>query len=83
MLNEKEMNVSEIFDALRKTYSDKVAIGTRLKLCYDCKQMPGETIHSYAYDLQEKLIKIQRREPDKVPDTDSVLKEQLVMGLPR
>lgn len=56
-------------------------IGTRLKDFYERKQMQGETIRSYAYDLQERLSKVQRREPDRVPDAESVLKEQLVLGL--
>ncbi len=43
--------------------------------------MPGETIRSYAYDLQEKLSIIQSREPSRVPDADGILKEQLVLGI--
>lgn len=81
MLNGKERSVDEIFDALDQTYGDKLPIGSRLKEFYDRKQMPGETIRSYAYDLQEKLSIIQNREPSRVPDADGVLKEQLVLGL--
>ncbi len=81
MLNEKEKAVDEIFDALDQTYGDKLPIGSRLKEFYDRKQMPGETIRSYAYDLQEKLSIIQSREPSRVPDGDGTLKEQLVLGL--
>ncbi|XP_052392086.1 uncharacterized protein LOC127939541 [Carassius gibelio] len=80
-LNGKEKSVDEIFDALDQTYGDKLPIGSRLKEFYDRKQMPGETIRSYAYDLQEKLSIIQSREPSRVPDADGVLKEQLVLGL--
>lgn len=43
--------------------------------------MPGETVRTYAYDLQEKLALIRRREPNRVPDTETVLKEQLVLDL--
>ncbi len=43
--------------------------------------MPGETIRSNAYDLQEKLNIIQSQEPSRVPNADGVLKEQLVLGL--
>lgn len=81
MLSGKEKSVNEIFDALDETYGDKLPIGSRLKEFYDRKQMPGETIRSYAYDLQEKLSIIQNREPSRVPDPDDVLKEQLVLGL--
>ncbi len=81
MLNEKEKSVDEIFDALDQTYGDKLPMGSRLKEFYDRKQMPGETIRSYAYDLQEKLSIIQSREPSRVPDADGILKEQLVLGI--
>jgi len=80
MLNGREKSVDEIFDALDQTYGDKLPIGSRLKEFYDRKQMPGETIRSYAYDLQEKLSIIQNRDPSRVPDADGVLKEQLVLG---
>lgn len=80
MLNGKERSVDEIFNVLEQTYGDKFPIGTRLKEFYDRKQMPGETIRSYAYDLQEKLSIIQSRDASRVPDADSVLKEQLVLG---
>ncbi len=56
-------------------------MGSRLKEFYDRKQMPGETIRSYAYDLQEKLSIIQSREPSRVPDADGILKEQLVLSI--
>ncbi len=56
-------------------------IGTRLKHFYERKQMQGETIRSYAYDLQERLSRVKCREPNSVPDAESVLKEQLVLGL--
>ena len=70
-----------IFEALRKTYGDQAPIGTRLKEFYDRKQMPGETIRSYAYDIQERLMRIQRRDAKRVPDADGMLKEQLALGL--
>lgn len=73
--------MDEIFDALDQTYGEKLPIGSRLKEFYDRKQMPGETICSYAYDLQEKLSIIQNQEPSRVPDAVGVLKEQLVLGL--
>ncbi|KAK3505657.1 hypothetical protein QTP70_004633 [Hemibagrus guttatus] len=81
MLNGKEKSVDEIFDALNQTYGDKLPIGSRLKEFYDRKQMPGETIRSYSYNLREKLTLIQSREPSRVPDVDGMLKEQLVLGL--
>ncbi|XP_048062052.1 uncharacterized protein LOC125277609 [Megalobrama amblycephala] len=81
MLNGNERSVEEIFDALHQTYGDKLPIGSRLKEFYDRTQMPGETIRSYAYDLQEKLSIIQNRKPSRVPDADGVLKDQLVLGL--
>ncbi len=56
-------------------------IGTRLKNFYDHAQNAGETIRSYAYDLQERLNRVQRWEPARVADAEKVLKEQLVLGL--
>ncbi|KAL7883683.1 hypothetical protein SRHO_G00013410 [Serrasalmus rhombeus] len=81
MLKGEESSVKDIFDTLCQTYGDKVPIGTRLKEFYDRRQMPGETVRSYAYDLRERLSKIQHREKDRVPDAEGVLKEQLVLGL--
>lgn len=43
--------------------------------------MSAETICSYAYDLQEKLVQIQHRDSKVVPDADLTLKEQLALGL--
>lgn len=81
MLRDSEKSADDVFKVLLDTYGDKVPIGTRLKDFYDRKQMQGEMIRSYAYDLQERLSRIQRREPGRVPDAESVLKEQLVLGL--
>ncbi|XP_076843062.1 uncharacterized protein LOC143487779 [Brachyhypopomus gauderio] len=81
MLKGEEESVDEIFSTLLKAYGDKVPIGTRLKEFYDRIQMPGETIRSYAYDLQEKLSRVLSRDSKRVPDADAVLKEQLVLGL--
>lgn len=81
MLGDGEKSTDDIFKVLLDTYGDKVPIGTRLKDFYERKQMPGETIRSYAYDLQERLSRVQRREPNRVPEAESVLKEQLVLGL--
>ncbi|RXN16347.1 Transposon Ty3-I Gag-Pol poly [Labeo rohita] len=81
MLEEGDNSVASIFKLLQETYGDKVPIGTRLKDFYDRKQAPAETIRAYAYDLREKLYKVKRREPGRVPDEESVLKEQLVLGL--
>ncbi|KAL2086783.1 hypothetical protein ACEWY4_017842 [Coilia grayii] len=81
MVKDIDQSATKIFDALCETYGDKVPIGTRLKEFYDRKQMTGETIRSYAYDLQEKLMSIQRRDSKRVPDADLMLKEQLALGL--
>lgn len=80
VLNEGEKSVDEIFETLNQTYGDKIPIGSRLKEFYDRKQMPGETIRSFAYDLQGKLTIIRNRESSRVPDADGILKEQLVLG---
>ncbi len=53
MLTEGDNNVESIFRLLQETYGDKVPIGTRLKDFYDRKQVPGETIRAYAYDLRD------------------------------
>lgn len=81
MVKDEDQSAKKIYDELRKTYGDKVPLGTRLKEFYDRKQMPGETIRSYAYDLQEKLMRIQRRDQKRVPAVDLMLKEQLALGL--
>ncbi|XP_051549719.1 uncharacterized protein LOC127438277 [Myxocyprinus asiaticus] len=81
MLGGGEKSADDIFEVLLDTYGDKVPVGTRLKDFYERKQMQGETIRSYAYDLQERLSRVQRREPNRVPDAESVLKEQLALGL--
>ncbi len=73
--------MESIFRLLQETYGDKVPIGTRLKDFYDRKQVLGETICAYAYDLREKLYKVKRREPSRVSDEESVLKDQLALGL--
>lgn len=81
MMDGKEETVDNIFTVLLDTYGDKVPIGTRLKDFYDRAQKSGETIRSYAYDLRERLNRVQRREPNRVADAEKVLKEQLVLGL--
>ncbi|XP_042624230.1 uncharacterized protein cuzd1.1 [Cyprinus carpio] len=81
MMDGKEESVDNIFTVLPDTYGDKVPIGTRLKDFYDRSQNTGETIRSYAYDLRERLNRVQRREPARVADAEKVLKEQLVLGL--
>ncbi|XP_065423165.1 uncharacterized protein LOC135975608 [Chrysemys picta bellii] len=74
-------DVEKVFELLLKVYGDKVPIGTRLKEFFERKQEPGETVRAYAYDLQERMSKVERRDPQRVPDPDTVLKEQLVLGL--
>ncbi|KAI5609495.1 hypothetical protein C0J50_9467, partial [Silurus asotus] len=81
MMDGKEETVDNLFSVLLDTYGDKVPIGTRLKDFYDRAQNTGETIRSYAYDLRERLNRVQRREPNRVADVENVLKEQLVLGL--
>lgn len=81
MLEGKSVSARKIFDVLEETYGDKVPIGTRLREFYDRKQAPGETIRGYAYDLQEKLNRVKRRDETRVPDAEAMLKEQLVLGL--
>lgn len=81
MMDGKEESVDNIFTVLLDTYGDKVPIGTRLKDFYDRAQNTGETIRSYAYDLRERLNRVQRREPARVADAEKVLKEQLALGL--
>lgn len=81
MMDGKDETVDNIFTVLLDTYGDKVPIGTRLKDFYDRAQNAGETIRSYAYDLRERLNRVQRREPNRVADAENVLKEQLVLGL--
>lgn len=57
---------------------DKVLIGTRLREFYERVQRPNETVRAFAYDLQEKLQRIRRRDPSRISDADLMLKEQLV-----
>ncbi len=70
MLGDGEKSTDDIFKVLLDTYGDKVPIGTRLKDFYERKQMQGETIRSYAYDLQERLSRVKCREPNRVPDAE-------------
>ena len=81
LLGEENTDVTRVFDVLGKTYGDKVPVGTRLREFYDRKQGPGEKIRAYAYDLQEKLCRLKRRDPGRVQDPDKMLKEQFVLGL--
>ena len=81
VMDDEADDAAGIFGALRKTYGDKVPLGTRLKEFYERKQMPGETIRSYAYDIQEKLMRIRRRDSNRVPNAEGMLKEQLALGL--
>lgn len=81
LLPGEKPSAKDIFDILLDTYGDKVPVGTRLKEFYDRKQQPGEMTRPYAYDLQERLNRILRRDPDRIPNADAVLKEQLVLGL--
>lgn len=81
MLSEDTTDVQKVFEVLEQTYGDKVPIGTRLREFYDRKQLAGEKIRAYAYDLQEKLRKLKRRDPERVQDLDRMLKEQFVLGL--
>ncbi len=66
----REKSTDDIFKVLLDTYGDKVPIGTRLKDFYERKQMQGETIRSYAYDLQERLSRVKCRVPNRVPDAE-------------
>ncbi|KAJ8346843.1 hypothetical protein SKAU_G00282440 [Synaphobranchus kaupii] len=77
----EEADVTKIFDLLEGTYGDKLPIGARLREFYDRKQKASETIRAYAYDLQEKISKVQRRDPKRIPDADLILKEQFILGL--
>ncbi|XP_041958650.1 uncharacterized protein cuzd1.1 [Alosa sapidissima] len=81
MLREDTTDVQKVFEVLEKTYGDKVPIGTRLKEFYDRKQLLGEKIRAYAYDLQEKLRRLKRRDPERIRDSEKMLKEQFVLGL--
>ncbi|KAL1270790.1 hypothetical protein QQF64_029806 [Cirrhinus molitorella] len=58
MLGDREKSADDIFKVLLETYGDKVPVGTRLRDFYERKQMQGETIRSYAYDLQERLNRV-------------------------
>ena len=81
LLREGNTDVTKVFDVLKKTYGDRVPVGARLREFYDRKQGPGEKICAYAYDLQEKLHKLKRRDPKRIQDPDKMLKEQFVLGL--
>lgn len=81
MLEDGSPDIKSVFKVLEEVYGDKVPVGTRLREFYDRKQMAGEKIRAFAYDLQEKIRKLKRRDPDRFPDPDAVLKEQFVLGL--
>lgn len=72
LLSEENTDITKVFE---------VPVGARLRDFYDRKQGPGEKKRAYAYDLQEKLRKLKRRDPGRVQDPDKMLKEQFVLGL--
>ena len=40
-----------------------------------------EKIKAFAYDLQEKLCRLKRRDPDRLADPDTVLTEQFFVWI--
>lgn len=81
MLESSATDAEAVFKVLEEVYGDKVPVGTRLREFYDRKQVAGEKIRAFAYDLQEKLRRLIRRDEKRFQDSDSVLMEQFVLGL--
>ncbi|KAI4874103.1 hypothetical protein NFI96_002857 [Prochilodus magdalenae] len=76
-----ELVEQQLKDEAKLIVRFKVTFGTRLKEFYERKQMSGETVRSYAYDLRKKLNRVVQKDSDRVPDAAAVLKEQLVLSL--
>lgn len=73
--------INRVFAVLQSVYGDKVAVGKRLKEFYERSQYPNETVRSFAYDLQERMRNITRRDIKRVPCSNLSLNEQFVSGL--
>lgn len=81
LLSEGSTESAEVFKVLEETYGDKAPVSVRLREFYDRNQAAGETIRQYAYDLQEMLGRLKRRDPTRVPDAATLLQEQFVLSL--
>ena len=81
MVEDETTDIANVLKILREVYGDKAPVGIRLREFYDRKQMAGERIRAYGYDLQEKLRRLKRRDSKCISDPDSMLKEQFVLGL--
>ena len=81
MVEDDTTDIANVLKILREVYRDKAPVGIRLREFYDRKQMAGERIRSYGYDLQEKLRRLKRCDTKCISDPDTMLKEQFVLGL--
>lgn len=81
MVEDDATDIVNVLQILREVYGDKAPVGIRLREFYDRKQMAGERIRTYGYDLQEKLCHLKRRDSKCISDPDAMLKEQFVLGL--
>ena len=80
-LEDNTTDIKSVFKILEEVYGDKAPVSTRLREFYDRKQVAGEKIRAFAYDLEEKLRRLKRRDPDRLANSDTVLTEQFVFGL--
>lgn len=81
MLEDSITDVKSVFKVLEDVYGDKVPVAARVREFYERRQVSGEKIRVFAYDLQEKLRKLRQRDPDRFRDPDAALCEQFVLGL--
>lgn len=74
-------DIGAVLKVLEEVYGNKVPVGIRLREFYDRKQAASERVRAYEYDLQEKLRRLKRRDPNCIPNPDVMLREQFVLGL--
>ncbi|KAH1182900.1 hypothetical protein KIL84_004392 [Mauremys mutica] len=76
-----KIDVEKRFQPLVEVYGDSVPVRTSLKEFCEQTQNPGGPIHACVYNLQERMSRVELQDPERIPDTDMILKEQLVLGL--
>lgn len=63
-------DIDKIFEALQSIYGDTVTVGGLLKDFHSRSQRHNEKIRVYAYDLQEKIQRILRRDRRRLTNPD-------------
>ena len=72
--------VKKIFKYLDGLYKETIPLSQIRVQFYSCAQRPDESISSYILRLRELVCRLRRDDPTAAP-SDSVLRDQLIMGL--